>query len=566
MCGAKHVVVSSGSRCAPLVLAAAQHPKLKIWTNPDERSAAFFALGISKALRSPAVVICTSGTAAANYFPAVIEGKLSGTPLIVVTADRPPHLRGVGAPQTIDQVRLYGDYSIRFEDLAVPGSVRDSEAMWAQLSYDAASQAIAEHGPVHLNAPFDEPLLPTSRSVVELFQQGQEIAKEIGNVDSTTESQSAVAGNFDEIAAALKESRRPLIVCGPRNDGGDLLAVILKLAERLGAAILADVASQARCLPEVFSNYDLLLRDPMIANHLAPDVILRLDGLPTSKALNEWLASTPASAKIAIAPGVIADPLSCLTHKIRQKTATAVRQLLDVLPSGTGADSNYHSLWRTASEAAHQVTRQSHDDAAMILESRIVVAVCDRLDRGDNLFLSNSMPIRWADMYAAAHERFPRVLVNRGANGIDGIISTAAGVATCTNCTTVCIVGDLTFLHDQNGLWSLNSHKAPLKIVVLNNDGGGVFHFLPVASHTDHFEQLVVMPHGIDLSGLANAHHIPHRVATSHSQFAVQFADSLNHPGPEILEVKTDRVRNAAQHRECVEIVSEAARVALGID
>lgn len=557
----RHVVISSGSRCAPLVLAAGHHDGLRKWTNPDERSAAFCALGIAKATLQPAALICTSGTAVANYLPAIIEAKMSGTPMVVITADRPPRLRNVGAPQAIDQVDIYGGYVAYSEDLPVSSDAN----FWREAAARAVRRSIESCAPAHLNAPFDEPLFPSPDATARILTEDSAVAAEhAAPIQVETDSPEKLQ-LIDEIGALLARSRKALIVCGPHNDRGDLSTAVLALAERIGATVLADVASNVRRLPAAISHYDLALRDPGVRERLAPDLILRIGGLPTSKSLNEWIASTPAASKIGIANGAVADPDLCLTHALPVEPGLALNRLMSGIKTPSGEQTEYRDLWNSLEDSISDVLVQAMPEAGVIFEPEIVAQVCKNSGADVNLFLSSSMPIRWADMYAPAHPGFPRVIVNRGANGIDGIVSTAAGVARSSAHTTVCILGDLTFLHDSNGLWRLCAEHVPLKLIVLNNDGGGVFHFLPIAAHSNHFENLVAMPHGIEISHLAAAHGITYNLATSPADFGRIFDACLTRPGPEIIEVRTDRAGNHKRHQQVIEQVKCVARETLGL-
>ena len=484
---------------------------------------------------------------------------------MVITADRPPSLRGTGAQQTINQVRLYGDYVLGFDDLIVPGSRQDDAAEWMAGTHRAVSLARGAGGPVHLNTPFDEPLLVDRESIAAIFA--------IGANASSGEPQSSIARSISdtiessirEIGKLLMSAKRPVIVCGPNSRGSDIAESVVTLAERIGAPALADIASQLRGSEDVISHYDLVLRDEDVHTKLAPDVILRLGGLPTSRALNEWIVSSPARAKIGIADGVVADPGNVLTHSIRANCQDAIRLLLDTLPSRHDHSPEYRNVWGRVDDAVTTTLEGAPSEPSEILESGIVSRVCSRIGSDTNLFLSNSMPIRWADMYAKARDGFPPVFVNRGANGIDGIISTAAGVAVASQRVTICVIGDLTFLHDQNGLWRLADEQVPLKIVLLNNNGGGVFHFLPIASHAEHFERLVAMPHNIDMAQLVSAHGIRYWRSQSVREFAVDFEESLRHSGPAVIEVHTDRTQNHKRHLDTIATVTRAIRDLLRI-
>jgi 2-succinyl-5-enolpyruvyl-6-hydroxy-3-cyclohexene-1-carboxylate synthase len=368
-----------------------------------------------------------------------------------------------------------------------------------------------------------------------------------------------------EVGKLLSSSKRPVIVCGPSAQGSDHAQSVIMLAERIGAPILADIASQLRGSKDVISYYDFILRDEDVRAKVAPDVILRIGALPTSKALNEWIVSSPAIAKIGIADGVVADPGRILTHSVRADCHDSLRLLLDVVSTRLDYSPAYRNMWKGVDGTVATLLKGSPTESAELLESGIVSRVCSHIGSDSNLFLSNSMPIRWADMYAKARDGFPPVFVNRGANGIDGIVSTAAGVARASRRTTICVLGDLTFLHDQNGLWRLADDQVPLKMILLNNSGGGVFHFLPIASHVDHFERLVAMPHNIDLAQLVSAHGIRYWRSQSLREFSVDFEECLRHSGPAVLEVRTDRALNYKRHMETVATATRAIRESLRI-
>lgn len=546
------------------MLAAAHHASLRIWTNPDERSAAFLALGIAKGSGQPAALICTSGTAAANYFPAVIEAAMAGVPMVVVTADRPPSLRGTGAPQTINQINLYGEYALSFNDLPVPGSHPDVHSEWARACGHVLNIAVSKSGVVHINAPFEEPLLVEPVRTAEILAAVAAAPIAQMTMADRREPTAESGRALESFAQLIRSALRPVIICGSNRTGDDFTDQVVSLANNIGAPIFADVASQLRSSTAVISHYDLILRDEQIRTELAPDAILRLGGLPTSKALNEWIAATPARVKIGIAPGPVADPHKALTHSLRVLCVEAVKHLIESLPDGQPRNSTYSDQWKQVDQTADLVIAAQGTDAEL-LESRVVMTVCENAGRNTNLFLSNSMPIRWADMYARAGDRFPLVYVNRGANGIDGIISTAAGVAASTGRATVCVIGDLTFLHDQNGLWRLNAEHIPLKLILLNNDGGGVFHFLPISSHADHFERLVAMPHSTDMSCLAAAHGIRFQRAGGAEEFDRIFDTCVHRPGPDVIEIKTDRTLNHKRHQSLLSEIANAVRKTLGI-
>lgn len=484
--------------------------------------------------------------------------------MVVITADRPAKLRESGAPQTINQIGIYGHYAITTRDLPLPAG-NETAISWGDAGRDTLS-IISPLNPVaHFNAPFDEPLIPTPEFAAEIVT---EEFKRQTNTETATGAREISASDkrhLQEYSTQLAAAERPVIVCGSLNVPVNGATPIVELAQKCGVPILADAASQLRAYPEVVSHGELILRDSRAREFLDPDLILRVGGLPTSRAVNEWVASTSAKTKIGIASTRPADPDRCLTHSLATDVPSAIAAFASITEVDQYPRKKYYDEWMRCEKALAEELKQMTIPAGEDFKPAIVANACRVMHSGMNLFLSNSMPIRWAEMYSGAHAEFPRVFVNRGVNGIDGIISTAAGVARASSQTTVCILGDLTFLHDSNGLWRLMTEQVPIKLVVLNNDGGGVFHFLPVASHAEHFESLVAMPHGVGLSHLAAAHGIPYYACKSRTTFNDMLTTCLERSGPEIIEVQTNRASNFKRHQEIVDHVARATRSALGL-
>jgi 2-succinyl-5-enolpyruvyl-6-hydroxy-3-cyclohexene-1-carboxylate synthase len=558
--GVSHFVVSSGSRCAPLVLAVGHHPEAQIWTNPDERSAGFIALGISRAARAPAALICTSGTAAANYLPAVVEARMSRIPLLVLTADRPPRLRGVGAAQTIDQIDLYGSYSLYCDDLPTPEAAADRAFDWCASAAAAYDHCLNESGPVHLNLGFDEPLIPEPGAVEEILHDAFAIGV-------PPHERSEVGHRLEEIGwtslvSVLEKATRPVIVCGPNDSADECAGVVAALANSLGAPILADIASPGRRVGETVAHYDLFLRDPDIARTLQADFVLRMGGLPTSKTLNEWLASLHVPI-LAIAPFEIADPWRSVTHPVEARIGGAILELERRLPDSRNSGA-YRDLWTQAEAAArHEWQEIRQEEADTLSEIDIPARVIEILSGSDIIYLSSSMPIRWADMYAGSRVGFPRVQANRGANGIDGIISSAAGAAIGEEKTVWCVVGDLAFYHDHNGLWGLAGREIPLKIVLINNRGGGIFDHLPISEHESVYEPYVAMPHNVDFAAIARAFGVTHTYVGTRSQLSAALTAAAERPGAEIIEIGCERTKSHARHQDAMNRISARVRQVL---
>ncbi|ADU51732.1 2-succinyl-6-hydroxy-2,4-cyclohexadiene-1- carboxylic acid synthase/2-oxoglutarate decarboxylase [Thermaerobacter marianensis DSM 12885] len=692
--GVEHVVVCPGSRSTPLALAAARHPGVRLWIQLDERSAAFFALGLGRATGRPAAVVATSGTAPANFYPAVIEARYGRVPLVVLSADRPHELREFGAPQTVDQIHLYGRHAKWFADLPLPEDEPAARAFVTRAAVRAVAEALAAPaGPVHLNVPFREPLVPAA-----LAGAGTECRLPDGQATGAPVTAGAAVGGpagagsvrlrssprgaeprlapaaltdaqAHELLGLLAGARRGIIVCGPLSPvlaagpgtgpaggreggapvavpGGAPLAVALtRLARRLGLPILADPLSGVRCGPHVdpspeespvIDAYDAFLRDPQVAGTLAPDVVLRIGGLPVSKPLAQYLERYAGAVQIVLDEGGWPDPGHVAARVVRADPVRACQQLADLAeamagqaaggpasepaevrgdpagsgeegagdpagardPAGSGdgagsganpppggpASAAWLALWQRINRLARQAAARqlaAWDEPA---EPRVVAELAGLLPAGTVLFAGNSMPVRDVDTFFPASAVPVRFLANRGASGIDGVVSTAAGVAAAGEGPVVLVIGDLSFYHDLNGLWAAARYRLPLVVVVVNNDGGGIFSFLPQARlDPGEFESLWGTPHGLDFRHAAALYGIPYRRASTWDDFRAAVQEALARAGttpgqaggstgatggstgpevaaggPAIVEVRTDRRRNVEHHRRVWQAVTAA--------
>lgn len=554
-CGVGHAVISSGSRCAPLVLAAARTEGLRLWTHHDERCAAFMGLGIGKAARTPAALICTSGTAAANYLPAVIEARLSRTPLIVLSADRPPEQRNTGAPQTIDQIDLYGRYPLCFCDLPVPQGDGASRDRWTAAAQQAARVAMGyPNGPVHLNVPFREPLLPDPEQLGRLETDSHAPRPQLD--ENSAQTRPAPDGDcWDRLAEKIRATPKGVIICGPQNSCDDLGAPVARLASASGYPVLADVASQVRFGEDVDANtiahYDLFLKNARFVSDLAPEMVIRLGGLPTSKRLNLWLESLSVRDHVLIDDyDAFADPYGCATWTITSPLAIVGDEIEKRLKDRSDGESAYAAAWRKADDDAVHVLRSHRHLRTELFAGDIVTEVFAHAPVRLPIYLSNSMAIRFAESYAEASRTPLRILCNRGANGIDGVVASAVGAAAALGGRVVLVIGDVALLHDINALLAAHRYALDLKVVLLNDDGGGIFSYLPVAAHTDVFEPLVAMPHGRDFGDAARFYGIAYERFSSCDDFVRGFGACLNRRGPEILEIRYDRNHSARTSRE----------------
>lgn len=520
-CGVRHAVIAPGSRSTPVAIALSSRSELTLHVVHDERVAAFVALGIGLD-GVPAVLVCTSGTAAVNFHPAVVEAGLSDVPMIVTTADRPPELRGIGSPQTIDQIELYGRSVRWFHDAVVPD---DADPLgWRPLAQRLYSTA--ETGPVHLNLPFREPLvgavgvLPDPIGPPLPIPRGYAVNGPLG-------------AEFDR--------QRGVIVAGGRH--GHAVADIAALATRLGWPVLATPDSGCRELAHAVTAFDPLLRHREFADAHAPEIVVRFGRSPASKVLSQWIVRSGAPVFQLGGPGVV-DP---------ERNVVARCTLDELAPITGAAGTPWLARWRHAEERA-----QSAIDAALdelpLNEPGVARTIAGALSADAEMVVASSMPVRDLEWFGGPSAR---AHANRGANGIDGVMSTALGRA-LTGTPTVVLVGDIAFVHDSNALVALRQRDADLRIVVIDNGGGGIFSFLPQASELsrERFEQLFGTPHGTDVEALARAHGIEARTVSNGHELVA----AVKMPGPSVTRVVTDRAENVKVHDLLNEAVAMVQR------
>jgi len=557
--GVRHAVVCPGSRSSPLALACLGVEGLKTWSIIDERSAGFFALGVGKQSRAPAVLVVTSGTAGAHFYPAVIEAAMSHVPLVVLTADRPLELQGWGAPQTVPQARLFGEFARYFADLGLPESSDVAVTHLRATAARAVSAALrAPRGAVQLNVPFREPLAPTpepfgQERLSALAREGRAGAPLTRITPSARQPEPRA---IEELRSRIAATERGLIVCGPRDEEDGFAEAIAALSHATGFPVIAEAVSQARYGggAGTLSLYDALLRHPPFAQAHRPELVLRFGGGLTPKGPQQWLDGSGAHIILFSDEGALIDPSHRAAQVIEGSAVAACTALRQGLSRGLGRWAlgflNAERLVRGALEAAFA-------EEPELSEPRIAREVVAALPAGANLFVSSSMPIRDVDAFAPAGGVALRVLSNRGANGIDGIVSSALGVAAASGRPTVLLAGDVAFLHDVGGLLAAHRHRVPLTVVVVNNDGGGIFSFLPIAKATEHFEELFGTPHGVDLSHAAALYgarfHRPEAPAALRTAVQQGLEGGLH-----VIEVRTDRARNVELHRRLFARMADA--------
>ncbi len=567
--GLRNVVLCPGSRSTPLAMTLASQERIRVWMHVDERSAAFFALGMAKRLAQPVALVCTSGTAAANFLPAVVEAHLTHVPLLILTADRPHELRDNGAPQAIDQNRLYGTHAKWFVDMALPEASNEALRYVRTLADRAVAltQAVPA-GPVHLNMPFREPLVPTpDRSLLPPMQRDPvawEGRPENAPYVRVTETQRGVEHDplVEHLQALIRTNERGLIIAGSSDDP-ELPALLALLGQQSGYPILADPLSQLRSARAedgcVLSSYDAFLRIDSFVERVEPQLVLRFGAMPTSKPLLLYLKRYSACPQI-VTDGNAGweEPTQLASEMIHADPASLCRSLLASLPTAHGRNEEWSATWARTEAITRQQLQTTIQDFAPLFEGRVFTELAEIVPAGTTLFVGNSMPVRDADTFFWPDKRGVCVMGNRGANGIDGVISSALGASAAADGPVLLVIGDLSFYHDLNGLLAVRLHGLDLTIVLINNDGGGIFSFLPQASYPEHFEQLFGTPTGLDFAPVVQMYGGTFKRISHWYDFRVAINASIANGGLHVIEVPTERASNVQMHRQLWQVVAEA--------
>ncbi len=550
-CGMRGAVTCPGSRNAPIALTLAGDDRLEAVSVIDERAAGFLALGLAKAGERPVAVTCTSGTAAANLAPAVAEAHEARVPLLVLTADRPPELRDVGAGQAIDQVKLYGTTAKWFVEVGNLDPGRDAAVHYRALACRAFwTAASGRPGPVHLNFPLREPLAPVQEELDPSDWQGRADGRPWTEV--LEHASAPHASDVQRLAERMAAVPRGAIVCGPTAER--MADPVARLAAACGWPVLAEPTSGVRCgdhdRSHVVAHYDVLLRDARFTDSRAAALVLRVGDAPTSKPLREWLSG---------ADQVVIDPHAAwheptrsaglLLHAAAAPTCDAVAAALEMRTAER--DPGWLASWRDSDAKVANALAAAPDP----FEPKVAAALEPGLLDGSLLWSSSSMPVRDVEAYFPSSPKRIRFLANRGANGIDGVLASAAGAALATGAPTTVLIGEIALLHDLGGLLAARRAGIDLTVVCLNNGGGAIFDFLPVAEHADPalYERHVATPSDVDLTRVAALADMEHRAATTPDEVAAAVA-----AGPCLVEVRTDRAENVRWHREVVERVGRA--------
>jgi 2-succinyl-5-enolpyruvyl-6-hydroxy-3-cyclohexene-1-carboxylate synthase len=514
--GVRDAIISPGSRSTPFTIAALEHGGLRSFSALDERSGAHYALGQARASLRPSLLICTSGSAAANYFPAVIEASESGIPLIVLSADRPPELHGCGANQTTDQIGLYGKHVRFFANLGEP----QDDALCLRAVRRTVAQALAEAsgvkpGPVHINAQARKPLEPIAASDALRARVDAILAEPLTQLIRTRSLDPGLlehvpASVIDSVAEALDASDRPLVLCGPADVRNAMFVDALnELAERSGALVLAETSSQFRCSAQTsaLGGFDTIWQTERGRSSCAPDFVLQLGATPISRGW-EKICSTHRIPRIVVHPWAWPDPSSDAAAIVHADIGSVLVGLARRTYRTARRDEAFVARFQRAESEVWNAAAAIIDEAGDgLTEAGVAQTLLEAVPSPSALVLGNSLPIRDVDTWTRPNHKSLRVHSQRGVSGIDGVVSGAAGVASTANAVTTLLIGDVSFLHDLNGLQLASRSSGPMVIVVINNGGGRIFEQLPIARDgKESWLPYFTTPHGADLESAATVY------------------------------------------------------------
>ncbi len=559
--GVKYACISPGSRNTPLTLAFANNKNIKSYVLIDERSAAFFALGLAKSSNSPVALVCTSGTATAEFYPAIIEAYQQRVPLIVCTADRPPELLDVGANQTINQNNLYKNHIRWFVDLGLPEpTTRRFKHIKSTARRAVYESFVRSRGPVHLNFPFRKPFEPEfhtdeiEKDVIDFAKKNGDKKKDFVEAEETKNVKDEKW--FKQITSQILSIENGLIIVGPENYTPHFPQNIARLAAKLGYPILADGCSNIRFGKHdkrlIISNFDAFLRSESFAKKIRPDFILHFGRTITSKALDTFLEKCSAPRYMINDYGDWFDPSNKSLAALDCKPFLFCERMNEFLEENNFQrnQTEWLNTFLNADNIAGKIKAQIIDKSSALNEPAITSEVLNLLPDDSQIMISNSMPVRDFDYFASNSDKRLAIFNNRGASGIDGITSTALGIKAGKNKPTVLITGDLAFYYDVNGMLAASKYSLPLTIVLINNNGGGIFEILPISNYGKVFKDYFVTPHNLDFSHFVKAYNGNYKKVKTRDEFRTAFKNSFKKKNFTVIEVQTNASKSLEQRKK----------------
>jgi 2-succinyl-5-enolpyruvyl-6-hydroxy-3-cyclohexene-1-carboxylate synthase len=565
--GVDHFCITPGSRSTPFVIAAARHPKAQCVVCLDERASGYYALGYAKAVLKPAVVITTSGTAVSNLLPAVTEAYMSKIPMLLLTADRPDELNDTGANQTLHQSAIFTDYVRWCHSLPCPNESFPAESVLTSVDQAVFRSQSVPAGPVHLNCRFREPLEPCDDNPDDIYLSKINPWLKTG-APFTSYHPARMLLNKSALAAVVKEiekADRGLVVIGEIQSPIEREKV-LSLAEQLKWPLYADITSGVRLTHGSTNSiryFDQQLLSSQFKHALTPSVVLHFGGRTTSKRLDQFFDECRPETYIVIqASPERYDRVHAVTMRLQADLSESAEQISEKI--STKRETSYSKLYSDLSTQTDALIDHMIEENQQLSEPFIARHLSSSIPDGTSLFLSNSMPIRDMDLYGVNNRQLLHPSANRGVSGIDGILSSAAGMTAGRQSLTTLIIGDMALFYDLNALALLSSQALAIIIVVINNQGGGIFDFLPVSQHKDILEKYFVGKHDFHFSGICASFRIPHTEVRTKEAFVQAYAKAIEKQVPAVIEVSTDRKTNLKLRRsiksEIIEILEQSIK------
>ncbi len=548
--GVKYVCISPGSRSTPLTMAASSIKKLRSFVHIDERSSAFFALGLAEASGKPVVIITTSGTASAELYPAIIEAYQQRTSLIVCTADRPPELIGRGANQTINQHNLYSNHIRYFKDTGLPGP--SASAIRRIRKYAGEAFIFSAGGPVHINFPFRKPLEPDSftdeLNERTLMLIGAHKARE---TKVLTKEIRPGRNTYKEILRAVNDAENGLILAGPMKYDRDTKKQLLGLAEKLNYPVIADSCSQLRygnSSKNILINYEAFLRNGKFVNEHRPDVIFHFGRTPSSRAVESWIGEIPAKRYIINEHGDIFDPWNNASGVCKSSPSLFCRMLIE--DTETTNSRAFLDRYIKADDSAGKVKAELLAKSSVSDECILIPEIINNLPDNSHLMISNSLPVRDLDYFSPQTEKNIIIHSNRGASGIDGILSTSLGISKALNKPAALITGDMAFCYDFTALLTALKYNIPMVVILINNNGGAIFGMLPISSYGKKFKDYFVNPHNLNFGAIIKGFNAGYRLIENREDLKNSMTSAFKEKRITVLEIKTDMKNSIRKRKE----------------